>query len=660
VSEKIFTSGAVPIDSDIASGSFISYTRANTTTNVSVYENSGNESSADYATPTGNYLGLTSDQYHWLLTTLQQNIESGNATALPLRIHGSAYFAGWYNGDIGTAATDETHTIDAMLFFDFAIASGSLLYDSTARLAIGQEFTNITTDITTTGDPVDDRNIPATISTASGFCADGAYHVTSDSNNAGKLTLDRDRALLGVVIEGDHYKTGDPSAPDEYLLCQWNCDSDTLDVYNATDGSTVTRSGADYDSDGTKGKGCELLDANNDTIDFVASDGNNINLDTGTIEFDFKQTEIFNTFRTLFILGSSATAFALYSGSTSTSYIFRFAGSSYTISGSGGAGTNVDIADGQWHHLKLTWEKGGKAILWFDGEATDDDTTLVDSSPSPTNTTFHLGCWYSSGDAIGGIIDNFKIYSAPILPYGSFIPGDIIHSDEYSRAHSDVTFFWDGSDCTSSDVQIGGVLGTLGSSNTGGTTSFPTSGGVGDGGYFDNEDRTTTNYLRLPVTSNDLVDPNSCTIGVWVSFPSTPTARSTILSFGVDANNFYELYIDGGVSNAVVLRSMRNGVSDYSYNASYPVAANTEYFIEARLTADSVGVFMDSILMEEEATTGVFVGDISYLFLGINYTGTSYGCDCHISTVTITSSPSTPSVSTINGIPVNYPDVRRG
>ena len=115
-----------------------------------------------------NYAGEREDSFNYQGILIEN--DSTPATEITL-------IYGYYNvNPVGTLATgDYKYTIG--YFMNAPDSVNDVIPDSTARLAIGNEFTNISTDLTTTGVPVTGLSDPATIDSTSGFAADGAFHV---------------------------------------------------------------------------------------------------------------------------------------------------------------------------------------------------------------------------------------------------------------------------------------------------------------------------------------------------------------------------------------------------------------------------------------------------------------------------------------------------
>jgi len=223
-------------------------------------------------------------------------------------------------------------------------------------------------------------------------------------------------------------------------------------------------------------------------------------------------------------------------------------------------------------------------------------------------------------------------------------------------AHEDILFHWDGSDCTGSNVSIGGVQGTLGSGNTGGVTSFPISEGIGNNeGYFDNESDAATYYLSFPLTPTQINFNEGC-ISLWVKFPSVVTG-DYVLGIG-ESSNLIWLSIDAGL--LTFRYTADSGSSTCDSNAA--PTAGLWYFVKIcwSQSLSLAWLEINGIVQTDTAAISYSWAGVTSatLYLGAGYSGVS-NCDAHISGLTITNNPNTPDTWSVFGKPVYMPLIKK-
>ena len=73
----------------------------------------------------------------------------------------------------------------------------------------------------------------------------------------------------------------------------------------------------------------------------------------------------------------------------------------------------TNVFDGQWHKIKLTWDRGQKNFnLYIDG-ALEGSAKISSDKPGIDGTDFYLGNANVGSRPIGGIIDELVISSSP-------------------------------------------------------------------------------------------------------------------------------------------------------------------------------------------------------------------------------------------------------
>jgi hypothetical protein len=249
------------------------------------------------------------------------------------------------------------------------------------------------------------------------------------------------------------------------------------------------------------------------------------------------------------------------------------------------------------------------------------------------------------------IVSDIKLLNDCILSYGAF-ETQYDQRGDYDNAHSDITFYYAGSDNTASNIPIGGI--TLAKGGSGGT--FYASGGLGSNAdYFDTEG---TAYLSGTVTSEDIIDLNKGALLIWFTI-ETVSAGDAIFGFG-DADDYFQAVMDGDGNIDVTYRSQ---------NTSEPIVGaialgEGEYHclkIQWDDT-DKVSCFIDGVENGDspEDIANVWDGLTSgTLYIGADYAGSNIA-DITIHEMYITDDPNTPEIWTAFGKPLWTPLVTEG
>ena len=476
-----------------------------------------------------------------------------------------------------------------------------------------------------TGSAVTDRNWPGKIASGtSGACYDGAFHVTSDSNNAGKFTMDRARALFAFVLEEWEHKSGDPSSPTEHCTFHDKMDSIADGHTPAIGTGTVTVAGSPTLENGTQGNGV-LCDASSDYFR-IASSGNMSDISKGCITFDYIDVGTLDLYESMYIFFGHNNFRLRHDSHTQ----LRLHEKTFT--------GVINIFDGLVHSVMCNWDYDASwCQLVIDGVIQGSG----DPGIEPTFTYLYIGN-DSGSDSCQGIIDNFKIYNTPILPYGTLIPANIISGDVgYDMAHSDILFYWD---CAQDALRIGtgSVTTETGDYQAGGPT----------GNYLDNLTSDTNS-----ITATGHIDPSAGSISFWFNLDTI--AADYIFRCEADASNEIYIRVDAGDS------------TDYHLIAAYQAGGTTELLVmpdnsmkignwyHVRLTWGSgyCSLWCDGVLHETEAIAGTWAGTLGTMYIMCGASN-SYECDGKIAGVTITSNPNTPQLFTANGKPLILPDFK--
>ncbi len=393
-----------------------------------------------------------------------------------------------------------------------------------------------------TGSAVTDRNWPGEIGAGTnGACYDGAFHVISDSSNAGKFTMDRARALFTTVIEEWPIMSGDPESPTEHLTFWDKMDSiaDGHTPAYSAGGDTVAVNDTSLTlKEGTKGYGVEGLSGS-----FSFPSANNIDVDKGAITFDYypnsgwgSESRFFfnaklgdfssriNGYNWQFDYGNLQTSFSVHdlnmvAGVKYSCHYFWYNAAGFSLVGLAINGKTL-------------------AIVYGTGESITLDSTMYILNYTSSNSSYD----------VNGVVDSFKIYDTTILPYGSFIPANIISGDvSYDMAHSDITLY---SNVSSLDIGTTSVNDISNISNSAGTIAFqvdPSSSLSADETLFS----AGTNFkIEWINADNDVkFTYGTATVQTSTSLPSGLDGKHWVVA-RYEANNTISIEIDGLIGSA--------------------------------------------------------------------------------------------------------------
>jgi len=301
-------------------------------------------------------------------------------SAVSIASYTSAYgylrFAGLTNPDAyaGTLPSTETDTADTTLSNDA---------DYTVTIA----------------DELNYQTIPLVVDAGTGnWVQRNRYQTYAFFWNDGDLAVGEHRATLMCIVDSAEREPwagynrmqrfdGDDFAHN--VLTYWECDSTTLDLFDATDGSTVTNSGGSLTATGVIGDALDV--SGTDQVSFPCTDTNNITISSGAISFWFKSNSTSPTdLDSFFQWGTdgpgNANCFALTAGSSNTQLKAHVGATSpHTI-------IVPDIFDQEWHHLFFVWRWGTdeSQSVFIDGNEAE-SITLTNSQVSGA-TVMYVGC----------------------------------------------------------------------------------------------------------------------------------------------------------------------------------------------------------------------------------------------------------------------------
>jgi hypothetical protein len=310
--------------------------------------------------------------------------------------------------------------------------------------------------------------------------------------------------------------------------------------------------------------------------------------------------------------------------------------------------------------ILCSWDSDRNFMMW----AIDSQiigfyiNTTAPSSGEPV--TFKIACYEDRGNPGDLILDEIKTFSECLLPYGGYFigNGEGLLAD-IDKPHKDLCFFWDAQGLPAK----GGVdlatdkTGVLGSGNTGGSTSFPTSGGI-VGGYFDNEASSSNYYISFPVINHDIFNGAKGTIALWAKIP-TVGAWNKLLFFG-DGNDYIDLHLNS--SSEITFALNLNGADNLSLNSGVSPSSDKWAWYVFRWSVADEYVSIEFNGIKYEAT--ISLDEVwSHSGTGTMYIAaehaTSDCTDIQIGRVFISKNTNTPEIWTAFGKPLHDVEVMK-
>lgn len=333
------------------------------------------------------------------------------------------------------------------------------IFSAEDRILLGNQYHDIAnnTNLPTvdTGTAVTDLNIPDHID--EGICSDGAQHIDLDSSHEAQITFNQDSVNQAVVLHEASIRTGAVGSPDEHCIFRWDCESTTAYKGALTTDTPIvgTLVGTnDFDADGERGKGFSQTVADG-SCSFAVNSEDIITRNQGSMLLKVKKiiATLVNG-KTLFAIGDFQDYLAVqwsYNGIAEIDAKLTSAQFQDTTAQGMMSSEYLQTVLLVWEGLETT---SGNFKLFLDGVKVLDLDTNVSWDTSNTNSWDFLrfACNGASSNYQAGewLIDSVRVYNKPILPYGSFIPGNIT---DYTKAHSDIIEYWD---MESSTTNIGG------------------------------------------------------------------------------------------------------------------------------------------------------------------------------------------------------------
>jgi hypothetical protein len=636
----------------------------NTTSNLHIYlskrtvtNNSYLKGTADTETTSGgtydigtyNYLGGTCDEANQQMVVLDHQESGGSAPTLRHRHPTSPATAVYWND--GTLP-EGTHSITAMFIIDSADRAGSAkLYNSTARIAIGNQYTDSTLTDPNPGDAVTGLSSPDSIG-SSGFASDGAWHFKCDASDELSLDWDRTRYKPAVVLHDWPCQSGSTASPTDHTIGHWKCDD------NAASATVVATEGTNAEiSTGNTSTYSVLSGTALDTqgsmhIDLPLADHDNAFLKKGGIQIIFTPQHAVGTSSYLFGFrdhDGRNRIYCQYNGGNTDYYLYFTWGGTFVFLNFTYNETASTI--GQRKILTAGWDDSdGKIWMTINGIHHDSDIhtgTLESDDP----TTAQIGAYNNSnGD---NYIHDVKTFNTPILPYGAYFVGN--GSVDTDVAHSDILFYWDCESLPASTSE--GVSPQIGSETiyrSHDSYALVSAAGVSGNGWT--QSRST--WVNA-VVDKSIVPTDKGSIAFWALRNTAYTTSSTyIFSVGGNGNNSLYLYMAPATGNTYCYLKDGSGnyLRQYEEGLTYTNGVWYHFSIHYDVSAQYLAVFRNGVQLASAGSSGT-LSAIS-----------AWASDCNIGHYTssfggydefyITNSPYTPETPTANGVPIHSPIIR--
>jgi len=477
----------------------------------------------------------------------------------------------------------------------------------------------------------------------SSIASDGARHLEMDS---GELVFTNDITRINqAIVVRDPAITVDGGS--DLVVGRWKMDDTdadtTLDDESASNNDGTLSGGNTLDNltnaDAVQGTAI-LLDGTDDYLDFSAGIDDLTDDDKFTIIMKFKPN--FNH-----DVGSDQPLLSVGSSDTDKLYInYEYsAGNDFTLyndinnQGSDEGGVSdaytTNEALQQWHTLTLAVDLSNNYVhVKFDSTETH---FVISDAWQATVDFFNVGTDDESAENNGAYyIDKVKLINgAMILDSGPFVD---MHNS-YALPHGDVLFYWSGSDCTGTNVEIGALQGTKGGSGG----SFSATGGIYNDDYFDTEG---TASLYFSVTPTQYA-PKKGLFSAWVQ---VKTIADGDFIFGIgDANDYITGVMDASGNLDVTYFSQDTAET---ITGDIVLTADTWKHIWVGYDdAGNVSCEIDGVVNGDSPITiaNTWGGETSdVLYLGADYAGANFA-DIWIQHLTITDKKGTPGWPAILG-----------
>jgi hypothetical protein len=642
----------------------------------SKYESGDSEIDAgsDGSQPSADYIATLADEINVLGVAIENSLGGGTATYIQyIDDPGVALRFGWNGSGTITADTE----LEVIWILDSLDRGGSAkLYNAAYRIVIGNQYKDAVLDQSPSkGDDITDMIFPVRIPSGT-LHSDGVHFYEPDGNYEVKLALDRQRIRAAFVLRDFAFRTGAIASPTDHLLCHLKCDEQAAspnlndETVNNADGTWSNISdGLDRDTDTSgdsvqeigRGRNLDTQDGSG-YIEMVVGSGtvhDNDFLTVGSIQIKLKPSFDFDD------AGSGEQFITLHYDGTNFIEIWYATSSDKITCNVTGAGNIQTPAYTENYSLQremsllVSWDKNkGFSLFTLDGQVVG----YLEYTGTPTAnhpSTFFIGAWTDRSLPADIIIDEIKTFDEAIMPFGAYFigNGEGLLAD-IDNPHSDLIFFWDAQSVNAKGASnlATSKTGTLGSANSGGTTSFPTSGGI-VGGYFDNESESDNYHITFPVSGHDIINGSKGSLGVWVNW-QTLNDWNSVIGFG-DTNDHFVLGTDG--SDQIFLEIKINEGTDFFINyTNYAPTVGVWYWIVCQweIAKDRLDVHINGVTyIGTDTTVNSWAhSGTGVLRFGADGPGTSgTNSDVLISRCFISNDPDTPEILTAFGKPLHVP-----
>jgi len=244
-------------------------------------------------------------------------------------------------------------------------------------------------------------------------------------------------------------------------------------------------------------------------------------------------------------------------------------------------------------------------------------------------------------------LDQYFALDGCILPYGDIFKGN--GAVDTAVADKSILSYWDGSDCTSTNIAIGGK--TLTQTNG----AFITSGGLGNvDDYYDAQGQASS--LEVAIAASDVFNITQGMMSMWFNVQTTSSYR-VLFGVGVDSDNYMQLsdYFPAAGLYTLTFTTRWGGSTAYT-GPSGQISIGTWHYAQClwNTISKQVAFILDGQLIETETHGGTWAGTPLSYFIGANYLGND-GCDAFYDEFHIADIPYPPQNWSAMGVPLHVP-----
>jgi len=554
---------------------------------------------------------------------------------------------GTWSGDTGTIYFGREYdvssgcnmSIDEVYFLDTRFPKH---YDSVARLAIGDKRQDTTIADPTNGDWITDLIIPANIG-VDGFASDGALHAEKDSNDNLKFDWDATRKKPVVVLDDTSGLQMTVDGSNDLCTFYDKMDSVTTGHSPEIGTGTVTVAGSpDLNSnDGFRG-GSVNFDANGEY--FQAAVSGNFDYAEGTLIFGFRLPTVADTVsRYIFSADNSNREFTLIVDALERIQVYVDRDNlAYCIT----SALTDYLYDDQFNIIHFAWKRSEEFVyLGINGNPIALTKTNFSSWSGPTasGSNFAIGNRLDSttGPAKGDI-DNFKIFSKAVVPYGAIFTGN--GAVDTDVAHKDITALVKGDESDGDPIAIGS--GTVEIVNA--TLTTDVWGNANSAFLIDG----TGEHIYIQETNNIVAAKGL--IAFWYKTTGTP---DSYCRFFADSNAENTLRLTRESTTSFSLRV--NSTSIYPLNFSNSIYDGNWHHVAVSWDCDeNLTRLLVNGVLEDTDTTAITAPTLSNnLYIGNSSSDNTDHIGGAICDIYITNNPYTPQIWTALGAGPLYSEV---